>query len=159
MAEELTTTDSQTDSQTEAQPGSTPDLAQPVRAFDDIMQCFIDTAHVDTVFGEPVQVGSTTIIPAAEVLGVLGFGMGFGSGTEREDEEQESGQGGGMGGGGRTLARPVAAIIAGPDGVRVEPIIDKTKVALAAITAAGFMLAMLLRLIRPQRALREMKRD
>ncbi len=47
------------------------------------------------------------------------------------------GSGGGGGGGGSTLARPVAAISIGPDGVHVEPIVDPTKIAIAMFTAVG----------------------
>ena len=38
------------------------------------------------------------------------------------------------GGGGSTMARPVASIIVGPDGVRVEPIFDITKIVVAFFT-------------------------
>ena len=116
------------------------------------MNTFVRTAHVDHVYGEPVQHGDTTIIPAAEVLVGMGFAAGFGSG---EDETGDGGGGGGGGGGGRTLSRPVAIIIASPDGVRVEPVIDPTKIALAALTAAGFMMATMLRMANPRRALKE----
>ena len=52
----------------------------------------------------------------------------------------EGGFGRGGGGGGGTTARPVAAIIMGPDGVRVEPIVDPTKIAIAFFTAFGAMM-------------------
>ncbi len=64
-------------------------------------------------------------------------------------EGGESGGGGvGGGGGGRTLSRPVASIVVDPNGVRVEPIVDVTKLWLAALTAAGFCFAMLARMQR-----------
>ena len=53
-----------------------------------------------------------------------------------------------LGGGGRTFSRPVAVVIVGPEGVRVEPVMDVTKVALAALTAFGFMFSMLGRMRR-----------
>ncbi len=125
----------------------------PVASVQSTMDNFIRTAHVDHVYGEPVQHGDTTIIPAAEVLVGMGFAAGFGSG---EDEAGDSGSGGGGGGGGRTLSRPVAVIIASPEGVRVEPVIDPTKIALAALTAAGFMMATMLRMASPKRALKDL---
>jgi uncharacterized spore protein YtfJ len=120
------------------------------------MNTFVRTAHVDHVYGDPVQHGDTTIIPAAEVLVGMGFAAGFGSGA---DEAGDGGGGGGGGGGGRTLSRPVAIIIASPEGVRVEPVIDPTKIALAALTAAGFMMATMLRMASPKRALKNLRAE
>ncbi len=111
----------------------------------------LEVADVDTVFGEPIRQGETTIIPAAEVITGFGFGFGFGRGSDSGDEPRHEGGGGGGGGGGSVMARPVAAIVASPDGVRVEPVIDVTKVALAAITAGGFMLATWLGMARPKK--------
>jgi uncharacterized spore protein YtfJ len=114
---------------------------------DTTMERFFDTAGVDKVYGRPIKEGETTILPAAEVMVAAGFGSGFGKGTgETEESEVGSGEGGGGGGGGKTLSRPVAVVISSPEGVRVEPVIDFTKVALAAITAWGFMATMVLRM-------------
>ncbi len=112
---------------------------------------FLDAAKVEAVYGPPVQKGDTLVIPAAEVLSVVAFGVGMGSGRE---ESHTVGEGGG-GGGGQILSRPVAAVIISPNGVRVEPIIDITKVWLAGLTAAGFMFAMMARMSsqRARRAL------
>jgi uncharacterized spore protein YtfJ len=119
----------------------------------DTMDKFLTAASVNAVYGEPIQSGDALIIPTAEVLSGMGFGMGVGVGNNAvKDEEgkpgQSSGGGGGGGGGGRVLSRPVAVIIASPEGVRVEPVVDVTKVALAALTAGGFILGMLLRMLR-----------
>jgi uncharacterized spore protein YtfJ len=118
---------------------------------------FVATADVSAVYGEPLERGDTTIIPTAEVLCGLGFGVGYGGGKSQEEgeEKQSEGSGFGGGGGGRVLSRPVAVIIASPDGVRIEPVVDVTKIALAALTAAGFMVGMLLRMSSPRRFLRE----
>lgn len=130
---------------------------KPVAAVQETIELFLETASVDRVYGEPVQHGDTLIIPAAEVLAGLGFAMGYGFGKSRdENQEDEGGGGGGGGGGGRTLSRPVAVIVASPEGVRVQEVVDPTKIALAAITAGGFMVGMLLRLISPKRALRNL---
>jgi hypothetical protein len=56
------------------------------------------------------------------------------------------GSGGGLGGGGGMHARPVAAIVISGGAVRVQPIYDTTKVALAGLATAGFMTVWLVRL-------------
>jgi uncharacterized spore protein YtfJ len=134
------------------------------QTFDDInstMEAFIESASVDRVYGAPVEVGETKIIPAAENLVIMGFGAGGGYGStefEGDEETQTAGEGvgeggGGVGGGGgQTLSRPVAVIIASPDGVRVEPVADRTKVLMAAITAAGFVAGMFFRMSRGPRS-------
>jgi uncharacterized spore protein YtfJ len=119
----------------------------------DTMDKFLDAASVNAVYGAPIQSGDALIIPPAEVLSGMGFGLGAGVGNNAVKDEsgqpmQNTGGGGGGGGGGRVLSRPVAVIIASPEGVRVEPVVDVTKVALAALTAGGFILGMLLRMLR-----------
>lgn len=113
-----------------------------------MMDKFLASASVEAVYGSPVQHGEQLIIPSAEILTGAGFGTGVGYGGE---ENSGSGGGGGGGGGGRVLSRPVAVIISGPDGVRVEPVVDVTKVALAMFTALGFMAGMAMRMRRPRR--------
>jgi uncharacterized spore protein YtfJ len=63
------------------------------------------------------------------------------------------GKGSGGGGGGRILSRPVAVVIASPEGIRVEPVLDITKIALAGLTAMGFMVGMMFRMSRRHHAL------
>jgi len=58
------------------------------------------------------------------------------------------GAGGGGGGGGAALGRPVAAIEIGPQGVRVEPIVDPTKIAIAFFSTIVSMIAMIGRMRR-----------
>ncbi len=141
------------------------ELPAEVSWAEDTMQKFLDSASVDAVYGIPVQHGDSLIIPTAEILSGMAFGTGYGSGTgpgpseHKEGEEAKpgpmvGGSGGGGGGGGRVLSRPVAVVIADPNGVRVEPVLDITKVALAALTAFGFMFGMAARMMNPRRALR-----
>ena len=101
----------------------------------------------NAVFSPPIQQGEYTVITASEVA--LGYGYGFGGGggvgpaPAPEGKEPTEAGGGGMGGGGggSAMARPVAAVIIGPKGVRVEPIVDPTKISLAFFTAfAGIVL-------------------
>lgn len=150
------------------------------RALDVIQETlgeFLQAGSVDAVYGDPIKEGDTLIIPSAEVLAVMGFGVGSGYGKGRPDrippkmdeqgeiEEEEAeteeeftgeGAGGGGGGGGRILSRPAAVVIVTPESVRVEPVIDLTKIALAALTASGFILGMLFRMMKPKSALKNM---
>lgn len=123
------------------------DYNRPLDIFQDNMDTLLEVADVSSAFGEPVQSGDNLVIPAAEVLAGVGFGLGAGFGrNDKEDESKGGGSGGG--GGGRVFSRPVAVVIASPEGVRVEPVLDVTKIALAALTAGGFMLATLARMSR-----------
>ena len=119
------------------------------------------TANVEAVYGKPIKHNDSIIIPSSEVFAVMGVGGGSWMmepepiaedeagepEQEKPEEKPRSGNGGGGGGGGYTFARPVALIIAGPDGVRVEPVFDRTKVLLAAFTAFGFMFATMARMM------------
>lgn len=105
----------------------------------------LETGSVQSVYAPPIEHGETMIIPAAEVLSMTGFGTGSG-GAEAQIEEQPQANfsgGGGGGGGGYVLSRPVAVIIADEHSVRVEPVVDVTKVALAFFTSLGFIAATL----------------
>jgi uncharacterized spore protein YtfJ len=110
-------------------------------------------ARPGAVFGEPVTKGDYTVITASEVGSGGGFGSGMGYGpaapkqkkgaaaeaTGTATDEQTAG-GGGVGGGGGAGGRPVAVIVIGPNGVKIEPVFDLTKIALAGIAAWGGML-------------------
>jgi uncharacterized spore protein YtfJ len=138
------------------------DVEQAMEVVDTTLDRFLDAASVDMVYGEPIQYGDKLIIPSAELVAALGFGVGAGSFIRRkdqqgeeekpEDESEKPGNVGGGGGGGRVFSRPVAVIVASPDGVVVKPVVDTTKIALTALTAAGFMFGVLARM---RRALRD----
>ena len=117
------------------------DPQRGVAAVNQTMKAFLGTADVNRAFGDPIEHDGRLIIPTSEVLVGMGFGLGFGSGPVREEDEGleqvEKGEGGGGGGGGRTLSRPVAVIVAEPEGVRVEPVIDLTKLGVTVLTALG----------------------
>lgn len=123
--------------------------------YQDTMEEFLAAADVRVVYGEPIQHEDTLIIPTAEILCGLGFGVGsgVGSGTDANTEKPSMGKGSGGGGGGRILSRPVAVVVASPEGVRVEPVLDVTKIALAALTAMGFMVGMMFRMSSRRHAL------
>ena len=115
----------------------------------ELMDKMFEAAKPSSIFSEPVVQGAYAVITASEMIGGLGYGYGGGGAVDNsksEDGGDESGtgsygSGGGGGGGGSILARPVAVISIGPDGVRVEPIMDPTKIAIAFLTtmAAIFM--------------------
>lgn len=116
----------------------------------DLMESLIDVAQPGAVYAEPVSAGDYTVITASEVSVGLGFGWGTGGGFDNASGEVErtnaddtaGGFGNGGGGGGNSIARPVAAISIGPDGVKVDPIVDITKVVMAFLTAFGAMWVM-----------------
>ena len=125
----------------------------------ELMEQLIAVADAKSVFSDPVESGEYKVITASEVRVGLGFGYGGGAGIEanedKTDQDKESlptsGYGGGGGGGGVALGRPVAAIEIGPQGVRVEPIVDPTKIAIAFFTTFVSMFAMMGRMKRGMR--------
>src|SRR6266542_3828828 len=112
----------------------------PLDSVSRVMERLLGAADVSRVYGEPIRHENVMLLPAAEILAIAGFGMGSGGGVAVHQEGEKS-RGSGGGGGGRTLARSVAVIVASPEGVEVKPVIDFTKIALAALTAAGFVMA------------------
>jgi uncharacterized spore protein YtfJ len=115
----------------------------------------ISVAQPGSVFGQPVTAGDYTLLTASEVTAGAGIGFAVGAGSNGPTADQATtasgtgeagaGSGGGGGGGGGSLARPVAAITIGPDGVMVEPIVDVTKIAIALFTTIASMAFMLSR--------------
>lgn len=110
-----------------------------------------DAARPEAVFAEPVSADGRTVIAAAEVLVGAGFGGGGGSGPSSEEANPGENTGLGGGGGGFTQSRPVAVIIIDSDGVRVEPVVDATKLGLAALTVFGSMFFFLARMLQGTR--------
>ena len=136
-----------------------------------VIEKLFSVTQPGAVFSEPVNVDGRTIITTSEVMVGMGVGYGIGAGsatgegTEEEeddnDDDQEaeaeaemtSGEGYGGGGGGRgfSTGRPVAAIIIEPEGVRIEPIVDVTKISLAFFTVLGSIFLMGFRIRRAAR--------
>jgi uncharacterized spore protein YtfJ len=119
------------------------------------LETIFAAAQPGAVFGQPVDAGSYTIITASEVTSGGGFGVGMGRGPAPKPDAKQSPPaeaappagrrsigGSGFGGGGGSMGRPVAIIVIGPGGVTVRPVVDLTKVALAALTASAAMLGM-----------------
>lgn len=91
-------------------------------------------ANVNACFGEPVTVEGRTIIPVARVG--YGFGVGAGQGPTAEVEDEalsdlEEVRPGGSGGGGGLTSSPLGVVEVTSQGVRVEPIVDTQRVAIA----------------------------
>jgi uncharacterized spore protein YtfJ len=117
------------------------------------MDQFLSAAKVEAVYGQPLQQGDMVIIPSAEVISVMGFGLGSGVNTDQDQVgKKENNEGMGGGGGGRVFSRPVAVIVASPEGVRIEPVVDLTKVILAALTTFGFMAGMIAQMYKPTKS-------
>ncbi len=92
-----------------------------------LLERALEAASPNAVFQEPVIMGDTCVITCSELN--VGIGVGYGGGSD------ESGQGGGGGGGGGgSFGRPVAVISIQPDGVKVEPVMDLTKLGIAAFS-------------------------
>lgn len=123
-----------------------------------LLNRLFDAAEPEAVYGKPIKVGDYTVITASELT--VAFGAGFGSGggmgpmpdDGEKEQEPSGGLGGGGGGGGTTMARPVAAISIGPNGVEVKPIVDPTKFGIAIATAVGAMFIALARMWRFQKS-------
>jgi uncharacterized spore protein YtfJ len=106
-----------------------------------------DAASPRAVFSEPVQQGETTLITANSITVGLGFGIGgFVLKRQAEDPQERQEVNGGGGGGGSSRARPVAVISVSPEGVRVDPIIDITKICLAFFSAFSAVLIALFKI-------------
>jgi len=73
-----------------------------------------DISRSETIMGEPVTIGSRTVIPIVKIS--VGFGAGGGQG-----EGNKIGEGFGGGGGGGARIEPAAFIIMDDDGVSLLP--------------------------------------
>ena len=101
----------------------------------------------DVVYDEPIQTDGNLIIPASEVVSGMGFGVGVGEGSDARGGKA-----------GHIFSRPVAMIVTSPQGVRVDPVLDYTKLALAAATAGLFILGFFLRMLNPRETLKKLSR-
>ena len=93
-------------------------------------------------FGAAVERDGHTLIPVARVA--FGYGAGFGRGSAAQprghgagEGEEAGGEGGGGGGG--SSSTPVAVIDITANEVRIEPIVDSTRISVAAFALAGWV--------------------
>lgn len=109
----------------------------------EVLNKLVGVARAESVFSTPVEYENTIVIPCCEVA--TGGGMGIGSGPDQTREEKKQSIGWGVGTGGGSNARPIALIVLSPEGAEVKPIVDVTKIALAALTTVTFTILWLMR--------------
>ena len=109
-------------------------------------------ATVRTVFGDPMEMHGRTIIPVAKVR--FGFGMGMGHGKPKDgetvDDDRRHATGGGGGGG--AVIRPLAVIEISEGRTKVTPIVDVTRMSLAAVALVAWGIFWITRTLRVQAA-------
>lgn len=127
--------------QNQSNQSQTSDVMKQQAASMNAIEKIFSAAQSKAVYGEPVKAGEYTIITACEVFAAGGIGYGGGiapsnpqASSEQENTTADMSQGGGGGGGGVSVGRPIACIVVGPDGVKVQPIVDVAKIAVAGIT-------------------------
>ncbi|MDQ7842313.1 MAG: spore germination protein GerW family protein [Armatimonadota bacterium] len=87
---------------------------------------------ISAVFGEPISIDGRTVIPVASMR--YAFGMGGGMGPARGEGDQVPGGGGG---GGMARVEPIALVEVVDGKIKVQPIINVTRLAgLVAFLAA-----------------------
>lgn len=102
-----------------------------LRAALDELERMIST---QVVAAEPITCGDHVVTPLCSVGFGFGAARGSGDGVARAGDRTGAGSGAGVGFGGGV--RPVAVVISGPDGVRVEPLAADKGVDLAALAKA-----------------------
>jgi uncharacterized spore protein YtfJ len=123
-----------------------------------VLDDLISVASADRVYSEPVVAGDRTVITAAEIHTGMGFGYGLATGGtvpsgKRQREHGDGGPREGGGGGGQAVGRPVAVVTIDPEGVTVQPVLDRTRIVLTALTALGAIGLMLIGMRRASRQL------
>ena len=99
----------------------------------------VKSLGLGTVYGDPIEVEGTTLVPVA--LAYYGFGGGSDGG-----ESEDSGVGGGGGGG---MSIPVGAYIKDIDGLRFRPnLVTLMAVAVPVICVSGRALARIIRALK-----------
>jgi uncharacterized spore protein YtfJ len=127
---------------------------QNVSQVHDLIGRLFRVAEPGAVYSEPIVAGDRTVVVTSELSMSVGAGVGFGHSDGPAEQAASQGNapdgsgstasskdetGGGGGGGGFSFGRPVAAVIIEPTGVRVEPIVDPTKLGIAFFTTVGAM--------------------
>lgn len=104
-------------------------------------------ANVNACFAEPVTVEGRTIIPVAKIGYALGLGAGQGPRMETEEviEEMKMPSAAGSGGGAGVISSPLGVVEVTSQGTRVEPIIDRQRVAIVSMVVGAWGLFWLAR--------------
>ena len=111
------------------------DVQRVLEAFRDLRK----EANVKACFGEPVTVEGRTVMPVARVGYALGLGAGKPSipGAEKQGDAMQKADAGGGGGLGVTSS-PLGVVEVTPRGTRVEPIIDRQRVAIVSMLVGAW---------------------
>jgi uncharacterized spore protein YtfJ len=116
-----------------------------IRVFlDDLQKRFSDIqtkAGAKAVFGDPIELDGRKVIPVASVA--YGFGIGGGMGPKKDEGEAPGG-----GGGGGVRVQPIAVIEVVDGKVRVQPIVNVTRLALMAMCVAAWSVFWVTRTVR-----------
>lgn len=130
----------ETDQETGSIETEAPEAVEPMTTVGSSMRSIVEDlgehASVQSVYGDPIEVGDKMIVPVARV------GYGFGGGFGRGDDAGESGSGEGGGGGGGVSAKPVGVVEVDRDETRFVSFGDRRRAGLAVLV--GFVLGLLL---------------
>ncbi|MFP4521459.1 MAG: GerW family sporulation protein [Fibrobacterota bacterium] len=93
-------------------------MAEVSEIVKNVLEQIKNMAGTETVVGQPVKAGESTIIPVTKVS--FGFGAGGGDNSAKEAPSGGSATGGGA------VIEPIAFIVVGPDGkAQVMPVTEK----------------------------------
>lgn len=98
-------------------------------------------ADVRTVYGDAIEVNGRRVVPVASVT--YGFGMGGGTGPKINGDAP-----GGGGGGGAIRVEPIALIDITDGRLKVEPIVNVTRLATIAMLLAAWSVFWITRTVR-----------
>ena len=87
-------------------------------------------ASVDGVFGSPIEAAGKTVIPIASAV----YGFGMGAGVDEREESSDVGSGGGGG----YIVQPLALAVIDEGGVRIQPVVNEGRIALAGILVGAW---------------------
>jgi len=104
--------------------------------FDSVPERLQTSAHVKTLYGEPIVVGEKTIVPVAKVA----YGFGGGSRVAGNEENSSAGHANQRGGGGGVAAIPIGVVEVTDERTRFVAF-DLTKKLVGAL-AIGLVLGM-----------------
>ena len=99
----------------------------------------VKAANVESIFGEPRQFGTQTIIP----VGKISYGWGGGGGKGKSEDRDEKGEGSGVGMG--MKVKPMGFIRVASDDVNYKPIVDLSPVVIATASILGLITFRLIR--------------
>lgn len=115
----------------------------------------VNKIGADTVFGTPTTENGTMIIPVAQAEFGFGYGGGYGHSPTSEqnsdngsDGTHDAAEGGGGGGGGGGRATPRGYIRVSSDEVTYDPIVDETRVPMAALLLAAWSVFWIMATVR-----------